>query len=769
MALITYPNKNTGDPFTAAEATEIKSVVNANYTEVSGAIEDAVNDALDSEGIPAALALKAPIESPTFTGTVSGITKSMVGLGNVDNTSDASKPVSTAQATAIAVVQSDVNAHEALTNNPHSVTKTQVGLPNVDNTADTAKPVSTAQQTALNLKANLASPTFTGTVSGITKSMVGLGSVDNTADTAKPVSTAQQTAIDAKVADAINNGTTTIAPSQNAVFDALALKAPLASPTFTGTPAAPTATAGTNTTQLATTAFVTTAISTSTSSEIYNIGLTAVGDGVTDDRAAIQNAYDTAYTAGYRLFYLPKGTYLMSLSTGVGIYGCLFIKPGTTLFGDGDDTVIKRHSSHLLGVTITYDKTSHNAAALADRNYHLSKFKILGTTGRGYESPIGSSETEGGIFLATATNRSNKVVIEHVRCESLNKESIAVWDVVEATIRWNRVYDCNFDAYNPQLCDSLILTGNYAHGCNIGCEYEGKRTGGIPTHALISNNEFVNIYEYGIGVEAGDNVKITGNLLVGQTGSTTETFQAIGVYILPNQGNIDTLEISGNQIINFIQAGVSNSVPNTSDYVITNLIIKGNTCAKNGENCIRLKAYSNAKILHTDISGNTFRDWNRIDNGTSVQWSAIHIEEMDDVSIHNNNSRNVVNGKRNDPLFIKNTTNVRFYNNDVTGPPSEFNSTLDVKQQGTNTSLTIFDNPGLLTTDTRMVEAEVPSGTMNSSNPTFTIANTPVSGLLVFWNGQKLRATVGYTISGTTLTMTNPPDSGDSLEVYYRK
>jgi hypothetical protein len=460
----------------------------------------------------------------------------------------------------------------------------------------------------------------------------------------------------------------------------------------------------------------------------------------------------------------------MSLSTGVGIYACLFIKPGTTLYGDGDDTIIKRHSSHLLGVTITYDKTSHNAASLADRNYHLSKFKILGTTGRGYESPIGSSETEGGIFLATATNRSNKVVIEHVRCESLNKESIAVWDAVEATIIWNRVYDCNFDAYNPQLCDSLILTGNYAYGCNIGCEYEGKRTGGIPTHALISNNEFVNIYEYGIGVEAGDNVKVTGNLLVGQLGSTTETFQSIGVYILPNQGNIDTLEISGNQIINFIQAGVSNSVPNTSDYVLSNLIIKGNTFAKNGENCIRLKAYSAAKILHTDIGDNTFRDWNRIDNGTSVQWSAIHIEEMDDVSIHNNNSRNIVNGRRNDPLFLKNTTNVRFYNNDVTGPPSEFNSTLDVKQQGTNTSLTIFDNPGLLTTDTRIIEGEVPSGSINSSNVTYTLANTPIAGSVkVYWNGMKMRVGVGYTISGATITMTTAPETGDTLETDYRK
>ena len=38
----------------------------------------------------------ARLNSPTFTGTVSGITKSMVGLGNVDNTSDVNKPVSTA-------------------------------------------------------------------------------------------------------------------------------------------------------------------------------------------------------------------------------------------------------------------------------------------------------------------------------------------------------------------------------------------------------------------------------------------------------------------------------------------------------------------------------------------------------------------------------------------------------------------------------------------------------------------------------------------------
>jgi hypothetical protein len=76
--------------------------------------------------------------------------------------------------------------------------KAAVGLSNVDNTSDANKPVSTATQTALDLKADLASPTFTGTVSGITKAMVGLGNVDNTSDANKPISTATQTALDLK-------------------------------------------------------------------------------------------------------------------------------------------------------------------------------------------------------------------------------------------------------------------------------------------------------------------------------------------------------------------------------------------------------------------------------------------------------------------------------------------------------------------------------------------------------------------------------------------
>lgn len=49
-------------------------------------------------------------------------------------------------------LQNDLSAHVSDNGNPHNVTASQVGLGNVDNTSDANKPVSTAQQTALNLK-----------------------------------------------------------------------------------------------------------------------------------------------------------------------------------------------------------------------------------------------------------------------------------------------------------------------------------------------------------------------------------------------------------------------------------------------------------------------------------------------------------------------------------------------------------------------------------------------------------------------------------------
>jgi len=207
------------------------------------------NDGTFASTIVSALAGKLALGGGTMTGsinmsgnTISNVlvsaptidsnpaTKGYVDSGISTHNSDTTDVHGIADTAALATtaattsaISTSVSNHNALTANVHGI-------------ADTSALALTATvNSGLALKANLAGPTFTGTVSGITKSMVGLGSVDNTADTAKPVSTAAQTALD--------------------------LKAPLASPALTGVPTAPTATAGTSTTQVATTAFVGTAVS----------------------------------------------------------------------------------------------------------------------------------------------------------------------------------------------------------------------------------------------------------------------------------------------------------------------------------------------------------------------------------------------------------------------------------------------------------------------------------------------------------------------------
>lgn len=75
-------------------------------------------------------------------------------------------------------------------------------------------------------------------------------------------------------------------------------------------------------------------------------------------------------------------------------------------------------------------------------------------------------------------------------------------------------------------------------------------------------------------------------------------------------------------------------------------------------------------------------------------------------------------------------------------------------------------------TNANFVDKEVPSGTKNGSNPTFTLANTPTSNSEhVYLNGVLQESGSGndYTITGATITMLNVPLAADKLVVSYRK
>ena len=80
---------------------------------------------------------------------------------------------------------------------------------------------------------------------------------------------------------------------------------------------------------------------------------------------------------------------------------------------------------------------------------------------------------------------------------------------------------------------------------------------------------------------------------------------------------------------------------------------------------------------------------------------------------------------------------------------------------------------GVLTSSS-YVTREIPSGTINGTNPTFILANTPIAGTeIIFVNGilQNVGAGNDYTISTTTITFLTGsiPQSGDVILVSYLK
>ena len=297
------------DPTTATALAAVQADVDANET-ASDSAEAALStrlDALEADATTAtavaavqadvdqnesdadtAIALKADIASPTFTGTpaaptasvgtnttqlattafveaaVAALIDSAPGAINTLNELAAAlgddANFSTTITNSIASVQSDVNQNEADSDAAASALSGRLDTLEADATT----------QTAVDAKLNASAvSTFGGTLiddadAAAARTTLGLGNVDNTTDAGKPISTATQSALDAK--------------------------APLASPTLTGTPAVPTASAGTNTTQIASTAFVTDAVGTLKGSAPAGLDtLEELAGAIQNDTLAIQN------------------------------------------------------------------------------------------------------------------------------------------------------------------------------------------------------------------------------------------------------------------------------------------------------------------------------------------------------------------------------------------------------------------------------------------------------------------------------------------------
>lgn len=119
----------------ANEITNRTNAINALRTELKTYVDDLIADT-GSDVTALETKVNNHIANKSNPHTV---TKTQVELGNVNNTSDANKPVSTAQAAAIAdakaagtAAQTSINSHAGRKDNPHTVTRAQLGLATTD-------------------------------------------------------------------------------------------------------------------------------------------------------------------------------------------------------------------------------------------------------------------------------------------------------------------------------------------------------------------------------------------------------------------------------------------------------------------------------------------------------------------------------------------------------------------------------------------------------------------------------------------------------------
>jgi hypothetical protein len=171
-----------------------------------------------------------------------------------------------------------------------------------------------------------------------------------------------------------------------AISNAIASKADINSPTFTGTPAAPTASAGTNTTQLATTAFVTAALSAA-----YPVGSIYINaTSASNPSTLLGFGTWTAFGAGRVLVGLDAGDALFDTAEETG---------------GSKDAVVVSHT-HTATSTVTDPTHSHPVPIFYTRGGQPSAQGDL-IASSDTRSAYGTASTSGastGITVATTNN-----------------------------------------------------------------------------------------------------------------------------------------------------------------------------------------------------------------------------------------------------------------------------------------------------------------------------------------------------------------------------
>lgn len=266
---------------------------------------------------------------------------------------------------------------------------------------------------------------------------------------------------------------------------------------------------------------------------IYNVkDYGAVGDGVTNDTEAIQQAIDEVHANGGGTVYIPNGTYIVS-GNGIASDGAIEVKSNVTLTGEGmGDTIIKLEDGSSDKVTGIIRTPSGEVT----ENVTISNLSIDGNQ----DNTTGEVD---GIFTGVTPGSplaDQNITIDHVEIYEVSRfgfdphektENLTITNsiahnngvdgfvadfLVNSEFSNNIAYDNDRHGFNIVTSthdfnfENNIAYGNGANGLSV---QRGSEDRSLVTNISISNNLFYDNGEAGIAVKLSEYVLIENNMI----------------------------------------------------------------------------------------------------------------------------------------------------------------------------------------------------------------------------------------------------------------
>lgn len=300
----------------------------------------------------------------------------------------------------------------------------------------------------------------------------------------------------------------------------------------------------------------------------------AVGDGVTNDTTAIQNAVNSAYAAGVDL-YIPPGTYLITSTITLA-------NNNLTMYGEGWSSVIKKNAD-FDGIVIT-----GNSCVLRD-------FAVNG-----------NNKNNSGVGIKGDNNRVKALQVFGNNVHGIYRDGQAT------TCRQNVVEQCYVHNNNGVGISCNTAPDSFTIGCTSTLNGLEGITDDLPSYrsGIVGNYLSDNCQiggVGGIGIDKANNAAITGNV-VNNTRSNLP-----GICFQNNVGNTNYCTITGNSLANNTGGGILMGGNTTSGFFCFDNVLSANTFQANTSFDIRLPAsnfgntvtglQSNAIVLDANAAG----------------------------------------------------------------------------------------------------------------------------------------------------------------------